>query len=73
MALPTVRKVVEPHQPVITYRRPGGVATLWEIGASPFSEALTTLLRQPGLTRTRSSSGTGPRTTRSGELINGRG
>ncbi|HCT81524.1 MAG TPA: transcriptional regulator [Micromonosporaceae bacterium] len=49
MAWPTVRKMVEPYQPVIAYPA-RGIATLWETGDPPSSEALTNLL---GRTRAR--------------------
>jgi len=49
MAWPTVRKMVEPYQPMIAYPA-RGIATLWDTGAPPSSEALTALL---GRTRAR--------------------
>jgi DNA-binding transcriptional ArsR family regulator len=49
MAWPTVRKLVEPYQPMIVYPA-RGIATLWETGAPASSEDLTALL---GRTRAR--------------------
>lgn len=43
MAWPSVRKMVEPYQPVIAYPV-RGIATLWETGDPPSSEALRALL-----------------------------
>lgn len=49
MAWPTVRKMVEPYQPMIAYPA-RGIATLWEKGAPATPEALAALL---GRTRAR--------------------
>lgn len=49
MAWPTVRKMVEPYQPMIA-SPVRGIAALWETGEPPSSEALTALL---GRTRAR--------------------
>jgi len=49
MAWPTVRKMIEPYQPMIAYPA-RGIATLWEIGQPATSEALTALI---GRTRAR--------------------
>jgi DNA-binding transcriptional ArsR family regulator len=49
MAWPTVRKMVEPYQPVIAYPA-RAIATLWETGDQPSSQTLTALL---GRTRAR--------------------
>lgn len=49
MAWPTVRKMVEPYQPMIAYPA-RGIATLWETGDPPSSEGLTALI---GRTRAR--------------------
>lgn len=49
MAWPRVRKMVEPYQPMIAYPA-RGIATLWETGQPPSSDALTALI---GRTRAR--------------------
>jgi DNA-binding transcriptional ArsR family regulator len=49
MCWPTVRKMIKPYQPTITYPA-RGIATLWETGAPPAPDALATLIR-----RTRAS------------------
>lgn len=49
MAWPTVRKMVEPYQPMIVYPA-RGIATLWETGPPPTPDALTALI---GRTRAR--------------------
>lgn len=43
MCWPTVRKMIEPYQPTITYPA-RGIATLWETGAPPAHDALAALL-----------------------------
>ena len=43
MAWPTVRKMIEPYQPTITYP-PRGIATLWETGPAPTPHALAALI-----------------------------
>jgi DNA-binding transcriptional ArsR family regulator len=43
MAWPTVRKMIEPYQPTITYP-PRGIATLWETGTAPTPAALAALV-----------------------------
>jgi hypothetical protein len=43
MAWPTVRKMIEPYQPTITYP-PRGIATLWETGTAPTPAALAALI-----------------------------
>lgn len=45
MAWPGVRKMVEPYQPMIAYPA-RGIATLWEIGRPPSSDALAALIGQ---------------------------
>jgi len=43
MCWPAVRKMIEPYQPTITYPA-RGIATLWEAGAPPTSDALIALI-----------------------------
>jgi Helix-turn-helix domain len=43
MCWPTVRKMIEPYQPTITYPA-RGIATLWETGAAPAPDALAALV-----------------------------
>jgi DNA-binding transcriptional ArsR family regulator len=43
MCWPAVRKMIEPYQPTITYPA-RGIATLWETGAPPTSDALAALI-----------------------------
>jgi DNA-binding transcriptional ArsR family regulator len=43
MAWPTVRKMIDPYQPTMTYP-PRGIATLWETGETPAPAALAALI-----------------------------